>query len=124
MYFRAGVDEHQRGPRYRPIQGYSAADDQLWRQFAAEHADFTRPAAEHKRTRRMKFVMAGGGTGGHVIPALAVARELQRRGHEPFFIGTRHGMEAKLVPSAGYPIEWIDIGGLNRVGLWQRIRTL
>jgi UDP-N-acetylglucosamine--N-acetylmuramyl-(pentapeptide) pyrophosphoryl-undecaprenol N-acetylglucosamine transferase len=33
-------------------------------------------------------------------------------------------MEAKLVPAAGFPIEWIDIGGLNRVGLWQRIRTL
>jgi UDP-N-acetylglucosamine--N-acetylmuramyl-(pentapeptide) pyrophosphoryl-undecaprenol N-acetylglucosamine transferase len=72
----------------------------------------------------MKFVMAGGGTGGHVIPALAVARELRRRGHEPFFIGTRQGMESKLVPAAGYPIEWIDIGGLNRVGLWQRIRAL
>src|SRR5687767_7162218 len=72
----------------------------------------------------MKFVMAGGGTGGHIIPALAVARELKRRGHEPLFIGTHQGMESKLVPAAGFPIEWIDIGGLNRVGLWQKIRTL
>jgi UDP-N-acetylglucosamine--N-acetylmuramyl-(pentapeptide) pyrophosphoryl-undecaprenol N-acetylglucosamine transferase len=72
----------------------------------------------------MKFVMAGGGTGGHIIPALAVARELQRRGHEPLFIGTRHGMESKLVPGAGFPIEWIDIGGLNRVGAWQKLRTI
>jgi UDP-N-acetylglucosamine--N-acetylmuramyl-(pentapeptide) pyrophosphoryl-undecaprenol N-acetylglucosamine transferase len=72
----------------------------------------------------MQFVMAGGGTGGHVIPALAVAGELKRRGHEPVFFGTRNGYEAKLVPAVGFPIEFIDIGGLNRVGLLQTIRTI
>ena len=72
----------------------------------------------------MKFVMAGGGTGGHVSPALAVAQELRRRGHEPVFFGTQHGYEARLVPAAGFPIEWISVGGLNRVGLLQRIRSL
>ena len=60
------------------------------------------------------FVMAGGGTGGHVIPALAVARELRARGHVVRFIGTRGGIEAKLVPAAGFPIDWIEIGGLKR----------
>ncbi len=72
----------------------------------------------------MKFLMAGGGTGGHVIPALAVAEELKRRGHEPFFVGTAEGLEAKLVPAAGFPMERVRIGGLNRVGIAQRVRTL
>src|SRR5277367_719653 len=70
------------------------------------------------------FVMAGGGTGGHVIPALAFARELRARGHSARFIGTRRGMEAKLVPAEDFPIEWIEIGGLKRVGLRRTLATL
>ena len=68
--------------------------------------------------------MAGGGTGGHVIPALAVARELRARGHAVRFIGTRRGLEAKLAPAEGFPIEWIEIGGLMRVGLRKTLVTL
>ena len=48
------------------------------------------------------FMMAGGGTGGHVIPAIAVARELRGRGHRPIFVGTSTGFEARLVPQAGF----------------------
>ncbi|MBL8239196.1 MAG: undecaprenyldiphospho-muramoylpentapeptide beta-N-acetylglucosaminyltransferase [Bryobacterales bacterium] len=70
------------------------------------------------------FIMAGGGTGGHVIPGIAVARELASRGHQPLFIGTRAGMEARLVPAAGFPIEWIDIGGLKGLSLVRRARTV
>lgn len=70
------------------------------------------------------FVMAGGGTGGHVMPALAVARELRQRGHEVHFVGTRRGMESRLVPAAQFPIDWIEIGGLKRVGLKQTLATL
>src|ERR1700733_12692190 len=70
------------------------------------------------------FVMAGGGTGGHVIPALAVAHELRLRGHSVRFIGTRRGIESKLVPAADFPIDWIEIGGLNRVGFRQMITSL
>ena len=72
----------------------------------------------------LNIAMAGGGTGGHVIPALAVARELQLRGHAPFFVGTRHGLEAKLVSDAEFPIEWIDIGGLKGLGARKKLRTL
>jgi UDP-N-acetylglucosamine--N-acetylmuramyl-(pentapeptide) pyrophosphoryl-undecaprenol N-acetylglucosamine transferase len=68
--------------------------------------------------------MAGGGTGGHVIPALAVARELRQRGHEAFFVGTERGLEAKLVPAEGFELQRIDIGGLNRVTARQRVATL
>jgi UDP-N-acetylglucosamine--N-acetylmuramyl-(pentapeptide) pyrophosphoryl-undecaprenol N-acetylglucosamine transferase len=70
------------------------------------------------------FLFAGGGTGGHVIPAIAVARELQQRGHGVVFVGTSRGMEAKLVPAAGFALRKIDIGGLNRVGIRQKLVTL
>jgi UDP-N-acetylglucosamine--N-acetylmuramyl-(pentapeptide) pyrophosphoryl-undecaprenol N-acetylglucosamine transferase len=68
--------------------------------------------------------MAGGGTGGHVMPALAVARELRARGHDVHFVGTRRGIEAKIVPDANFPIDFIEIGGLNRVGFQRTIATL
>jgi UDP-N-acetylglucosamine--N-acetylmuramyl-(pentapeptide) pyrophosphoryl-undecaprenol N-acetylglucosamine transferase len=59
-----------------------------------------------------------------VVPALAVAGELRRRGHEALFIGTKRGMEAQLAPRAGFPIEWIEIGGLQGVGLGRALLTL
>src|ERR1700687_6510477 len=68
--------------------------------------------------------MAAGGSGGHVLPALAVARELRARGHQACFVGVERGMEAKLVPAENFPIEWIEIGGLNRVGFRQTLATL
>lgn len=70
------------------------------------------------------FIMAGGGTGGHVIPAIAVAEELRARGHTVRFIGTRRGIESKLVPAAEFPIDWIEIGGLNRVGFRKMLSSL
>lgn len=68
--------------------------------------------------------MAGGGTGGHVVPSLAVARELKARGHRAIFVGTRAGIEARLVPAAGFEIEWIETGAWQRVSLLRRIQTL
>ena len=67
--------------------------------------------------------MAGGGTGGHVMPLIAVASELRSQGGKCVFVGTRNGMEAALAPKHGFPIEWIEIGGLNRVGLRKMIST-
>jgi len=73
----------------------------------------------------MRVMLAGGGTGGHVIPALAIAQEL--RAHydaEVVFIGTPRGIETRLVPAAGFELNLIQVGGLNRVDLATRLKTL
>jgi UDP-N-acetylglucosamine--N-acetylmuramyl-(pentapeptide) pyrophosphoryl-undecaprenol N-acetylglucosamine transferase len=70
------------------------------------------------------FLMAGGGTGGHVIPLLAVAAELRARGHEAYFVGTERGAEARLVPAAGFPLEFIRIGGLQGVSAGRKLAAM
>ena len=62
----------------------------------------------------MKIVISGGGTAGHIYPAIAVAHELRRRGHDILFAGTPEGLEAKLVPEAGFPFTAFDVSGFNR----------
>ncbi len=64
---------------------------------------------------RTVMVMAGG-TGGHVFPALAIAGEL-RTAREIVWLGTEKGIEARLVPAAGYPVEWIEVEGLRGKGI-------
>src|SRR5579859_3271678 len=73
----------------------------------------------------MRAILAGGGTGGHVIPALAIARELQQRyTAEVLFIGTARGIENRLVPAAGFELRLIQVGALKNVSLATRLRTL
>jgi UDP-N-acetylglucosamine--N-acetylmuramyl-(pentapeptide) pyrophosphoryl-undecaprenol N-acetylglucosamine transferase len=66
--------------------------------------------------RRPILIMAGG-TGGHVFPALAVAEELTARGMAVSWLGTRRGLEARVVPAAGYPLETVRVSGLRGRGL-------
>ena len=72
----------------------------------------------------MRVLIAGGGTGGHIIPALAVARELvARHGAEVLFVGTARGMETRMVPEAGFNLRLVDVGPLKNVSLITRLRT-
>lgn len=73
----------------------------------------------------MRAAIVGGGTGGHVIPALAIGREL--RDHyaaEMVFVGTPRGMETRLVPQAGFALRLVQVGALKNVSLARRMRTL
>jgi UDP-N-acetylglucosamine--N-acetylmuramyl-(pentapeptide) pyrophosphoryl-undecaprenol N-acetylglucosamine transferase len=74
---------------------------------------------------QLKILIAGGGTGGHILPAVAVARELvDRHGAEVLFVGTARGLETRLVPAAGFALRLIDVGPLKSVSLMTRLRTL
>ena len=73
----------------------------------------------------LRVLIAGGGTGGHIIPALAVARELgTRHAAEILFVGTNRGLETKLVPEAGFPLRLVHVGPLKNVSVATRLRTL
>lgn len=73
----------------------------------------------------MRAVLAGGGTGGHVIPALAIATELRALySSEVMFIGTSRGIETRLVPAAGFELRLVEVGALKKVSLVKRIQTL
>ena len=72
----------------------------------------------------MRAILAGGGTGGHVIPALAIANELKKSyAAEVLFIGTARGIENRLVPAAGYPLQLVRVGALKNVSLMTRAKT-
>jgi UDP-N-acetylglucosamine--N-acetylmuramyl-(pentapeptide) pyrophosphoryl-undecaprenol N-acetylglucosamine transferase len=73
----------------------------------------------------LRVLIAGGGTGGHIIPALAIADVLRNQySADVRFVGTARGLETRLVPQAGYPLELIHVGQLKNVSLATRARTL
>ncbi len=84
----------------------------------------SRPVSE-SANQQLRVLIAGGGTGGHVIPALAIARELRDvYGARVRFVGTARGLETRLVPEAGFPLELIRVGQLKNVSLLTRVRTV
>lgn len=74
----------------------------------------------------MRVVLTGGGTGGHIYPALAVAREISRQMPQAAFlyIGSKNGLEAKLVPREGIPFQSVEISGLKRKLTLENVKTL
>ena len=74
----------------------------------------------------MRVIMTGGGTGGHVNPALAIANTIMQNdpNSEILYVGTEHGIESKLVPKAGYKIEFIEVKGLSRKNPLENFKAL
>ena len=74
----------------------------------------------------MKVVMSCGGTGGHIYPAIAIADKIRERHPDAqvLFIGTKKGMENRLVPAAGYEIKGIDARGFDRKNLANNFKTI
>lgn len=71
-------------------------------------------------------MIAGGGTGGHIYPAIAVAQEWLERNprRQVLFVGTEYGLEKKLVPAAGFPLEFVRVGGLKGKSLGQTLKNV
>lgn len=74
----------------------------------------------------MRIIFAGGGTGGHLYPGLAIARAIVRedRRVEPFFIGAERGIERDVLPQVGYPFELLDLHPLYRSRPWENWKTI
>ncbi|TAL23807.1 MAG: undecaprenyldiphospho-muramoylpentapeptide beta-N-acetylglucosaminyltransferase [Nitrospirae bacterium] len=74
----------------------------------------------------MRVIIAGGGTGGHLFPGLAIAEELKRRDEkaEVIFVGTEHGIEARIIPREGYPIKFLRAEGMVGVSILRKFRAL
>lgn len=72
------------------------------------------------------LMIAGGGTGGHIYPAIAIAKEFLSRdsSRRVIFVGTERGLEKTIVPKAGFPLEFIDVGGLKGKGGMDLIRNV
>lgn len=72
----------------------------------------------------MKAVISGGGTGGHIYPGLAIATCLKEKGYDIHFIGTKKGLESKIIPENGFPIDYINVKGFKGKSLFNKIIAL
>lgn len=72
----------------------------------------------------MRVVIAGGGTGGHLFPGVAVAQALSEEGGEVLFVGTKRGIEARVVPELGFPIEYLSVTGIKGGGLGGKLKAM
>ena len=72
------------------------------------------------------YVIAAGGTGGHIIPGIALANEIraQKASAEIVFVGTAQGLEQKIVPAAGYPLELVDASGFVGKTMGKQLQSL
>lgn len=99
----------------------------MWGWAAKYHRDMSADTSPPDATgaKALRVLIVGGGTGGHIIPALAVAHELVTKyAAEILFVGTPRGLEGRLVPAAGFQLRLIKVGPLKNVSLATRFRTL
>jgi UDP-N-acetylglucosamine--N-acetylmuramyl-(pentapeptide) pyrophosphoryl-undecaprenol N-acetylglucosamine transferase len=95
--------------------------------------DCDKTAQLRSASESVRVLMVAGGTGGHIFPALTVAEELRARsaageakkpGYEIQFLGTGRGLEARLIPAAGFPLRTVSAAGLKGIGGWRKLRNL
>lgn len=106
------------------VNGLSSGDDattSLVAPLALAFESFFREAASSKN---VTVLAAAGGTGGHIVPALEVARVLRERGHRCVFVGAGRPLEKKLTAAAGFELEALSSGPLNHVSLLTKMKTL
>ncbi|HEY8460030.1 MAG TPA: glycosyltransferase, partial [Blastocatellia bacterium] len=82
------------------------------------------PLLVSQSSRHLSVIIAGGGTGGHIYPGVAIAQEFRRRDADTriLFVGTPRGLETKIIPREGFNLELIEVSALKRVGFSNSIK--
>ncbi|MFI3123774.1 MAG: undecaprenyldiphospho-muramoylpentapeptide beta-N-acetylglucosaminyltransferase [Methylococcales bacterium] len=71
-----------------------------------------------------RIVIMAGGTGGHIFPALAVAQFLQKQGWQVSWLGTKAGLESRVIPEAGIEIDWLSVSGVRGKGILSKVSAI